>query len=224
MKKVLLPVIATLVTASIGAAALTACSLEEAEGPGELGPVEISEYQGERLSSVNDFRENSIRGPQHVDIETYTLQIGGLVDEPMSYTYDEVVTGNENYTKFVTLNCVEGWSVDILWEGVLVKDLLEKSGIPPEATTVIFRAYDEYSTSLPLDFVLENDIMLAYKMNDITIPPERGFPFQLVAEDKWGYKWIKWVTAIELNEEGYIGYWESRDYSNDASLDEGFIQ
>ena len=217
-------VIAMLVVLASGPALLTSCSPEKSAGPEELGPVEIREYQGERLSSVKEFRENSIRGPQYIDIENYTLEIGGLVNEPKSYTYDEVISGNDNYNKLVTLNCVEGWSVDILWEGVLVKDLLEKSGISPEATTVVFYAYDEYSTSLPLDFVLDNNIMLAYKMNDITISPERGFPFQLVAEDKWGYKWIKWVTAIELNEKGYVGYWESRGYSNDGSLDESFFE
>ncbi len=221
MKKSILFMIVFVTVISFGAAALTACSLED--GVTNLGSVEVREYQGERLSSINDFRENSIRGPQHVDIEGYTLQVTGLVDEPKSYTYDEVVSANDNYTKLVTLNCVEGWSVDILWEGVLVKDLLEKSGISSNATTVVFYAYDEYSTSLPLDFILDNNIMLAYKMNDVTIPPERGFPFQLVAEDKWGYKWIKWVTAIELNEEGYYGYWERRSYSNDGSLDESFF-
>ncbi len=223
MKKVLLFITILLAALSIVVVTITACSGGDMEKPGELGAVEITEYQGEKLSSINDFWENSIAGPQHINIDSYTLQIGGLVNEPKSYTYDEVISGNNNYSKLVTLNCVEGWSVDILWEGVLVKDLLEKSGIPLEATTVIFRAYDEYSTSLPLDFVLENNILLAYKMNDITIPPERGFPFQLVAEDKWGYKWIKWVTAIELNDTGYSGFWEERGYSNDASLDEPFF-
>jgi DMSO/TMAO reductase YedYZ molybdopterin-dependent catalytic subunit len=175
MKKIILLAVAFLVVASFSATALTACSLEGSDKPEELGPVEIRGYQGERLSSINDFRENSIRGPQYIDIESYTLQVVGLVDESKSYTYDEVISGNDSYTKLVTLNCVEGWSVDILWEGVLLKDLLEKSGISPDATTVIFYAYDEYSTSLPLDFVLDNNIMLAYKMNDVTIPPER-FP------------------------------------------------
>ncbi|MFC1920579.1 molybdopterin-dependent oxidoreductase [Chloroflexota bacterium] len=224
MKKISMLLVALLAAASVSAVVITACSGGEMKKPDELGAVEITEYQGEKLSSVNDFRENSIAGPQRVNIDSYTLQIGGLVNEPKSYTYNEVISRNENYSKLVTLNCVEGWSVDIAWEGVLVKDLLEKSGIPPEATTVIFRAYDEYTTSLPLDFVLDNNIMLAYKMNDITIPPERGFPFQLVAEDKWGYKWIKWVTAIELNDVGFVGYWESRGYSEDGSLDESFFR
>jgi DMSO/TMAO reductase YedYZ molybdopterin-dependent catalytic subunit len=114
---------------------------------------------------------------------------------------------------------VEGWDVTILWEGVLLKDLFNETGIKPETNTVIFYAYDGYSTSLPLDFILKNNILLAYKMNGYTLLPERGFPFQLVAESKLGYKWIKWVTAIELSSnESYKGYWESRGYSNEADI------
>ncbi|TRZ50143.1 hypothetical protein D4Q80_00830 [bacterium] len=62
-------------------------------------------------------------------------------------------------------------------------------------------------------------------MNKITLPPERGFPLQLVAESKWGYKWIKWITEIELSDDiNYRGFWESREYSNDADLDKGFFE
>lgn len=190
--------------------------------PIELEGVEVREYQGEKLSSVNDFRENSISGPQEVPIEEYTLEIGGLVNDSKKYSYDEVL-GRQSYIKKVTLYCVEGWDVAILWEGVLVRDLLEEAGPKPEANTVIFYAEDGYSTSLPLDYVMERDIIMAYKMNGVTLPPERGFPFQLVAEDKWGYKWIKWVTGIELSDDpDYRGFWESRGYSNSGNLNESF--
>lgn len=192
---------------------------------GELEPVEIREYEGEKLSSVDDFRENSIKGPQYIDTETYQLEITGLVENPMSYTYDEVIEGYEHYKKVVTLDCVEGWSVTILWEGMLVRDLLEKAKPLPEAKVIIFHAYDGYTTSLPLNYIMNRDILMAYMMNEITIPQERGFPFQLVAESKWGYKWIKWITAIELSDDvNYRGYWESRGYSNTADLDKGFFE
>ncbi len=190
----------------------------------ELEKVEIREYEGEKLSSVNDFRENSIKGPQYVDIEDYTLQITGLVENPEEYIYDQVINGNQNYTKLVMLDCVEGWSVRILWEGVLVRDLINKSVPLSEANTVIFHAYDGYTTSFPIEYIMDNDIIMAFKMNDITIPPERGYPFQLVAESKWGYKWIKWITKIELSDdEDYRGFWESRGYSNSGDLDKSFF-
>jgi DMSO/TMAO reductase YedYZ molybdopterin-dependent catalytic subunit len=56
-------------------------------------------------------------------------------------------------------------------------------------------------------------------MNGLVLPPERGFPFQLVAESKYGYKWIKWITEIELSDNvNYKGFWESKGFSNDAGL------
>ncbi len=189
-----------------------------------LAPNEIREYEGEDLSSINAFRENSIKGPQEIDVESYTLIITGLVTNPTNYTYDEVLDRYQNYKKVVILDCVEGWSVTILWEGFLVRDLLIKADPLANAKVVIFHAYDGYTTSLPIDYVMDSDILMAYKMNDVVLPPERGFPFQLVAESKWGYKWIKWITEIELSDDvNYRGYWESRGYSNSADLDKSFF-
>ncbi len=191
----------------------------------QLEPVEVRDYEGEKLSSINDFRENSIKGPQHVDTESYRLKITGLVTNPEDYTYDEVINNNQNYKKVVTLDCVEGWSVTLLWEGLLVRDLLAEAAPLPDARVVIFHAHDGYTTSFPIDYVMNSDIIMAYKMNDVILPPERGFPFQLVAESKWGYKWIKWVTEIELSDDiEYRGYWEQRGYSNSGDLDKGFFE
>jgi len=185
---------------------------------------EEREYQGKKLSSAKDFRENSIEGPQHIDKDKYRLKLTGLVESPKTYTYDEVIQ-HPNYQKVIPLDCVEGWSVSILWEGVLVKDLIKETGADPKAKTVIFFAQDGYSTSFPLNYVMENDIMLAYKMNGLALPPERGFPFELVAEGKWGYKWVKWITKIELSDdENYKGYWESRGYSNEGDLNQSFFE
>jgi DMSO/TMAO reductase YedYZ molybdopterin-dependent catalytic subunit len=187
--------------------------------PRMLYPEEIREYEGQNLSSISDFKENSIPGPHDVNISTYRLVITGLVNDTVEYSYDDVVNGFQAYQKVVTLHCVEGWSVDILWEGFLLEDLLSEVEIDSNATVVIFYAYDGYSTSLPLDYIFDNDILVAYKMNGLTLPTERGFPFQLVAESKYGYKWIKWITQIELSDnEDYRGYWERRGYPNDAGV------
>ena len=191
----------------------------------ELEAVELTEYQGESLSSIYDFRENSIKGPQYVSREKYRLVVTGLVNNTYNLSYDEILNSFNSSKRVITLFCVEGWEVKILWEGIMVKDLLNLADVTPEANTIIFRAYDGYSTSFPLDYVISNNIIMAYKMNNVTIPAERGFPFQLVAESKWGYKWIKWITTIELSDDPeYRGYWESRGYSNSGDLDKGFFE
>lgn len=192
------------------------------DGSGEslssLAAAQITEYNGAKLGSIEDFRENSIKGPQYVDIATYKLTVDGLVEKPAAYTYDEVLA-NPKYTKVVTLYCVEGWDVTILWEGVLLKDLFDKSTLSGNANTVIFHSTDGYTTSLPLQTILDKNLILAYKMNEVVLPPERGYPFQLVAEDKLGYKWAKWIDRIELSDDAdYKGYWEKRGYDNEADL------
>ncbi|MDD5112163.1 MAG: molybdopterin-dependent oxidoreductase [Candidatus Altiarchaeota archaeon] len=192
--------------------------LQPSEEIQKLQSVEVRNYEGKDLSSIADLPENSIKGPQYVNIANYSLMVYGLVEHPRNYTYDEVLSRNR-YSKVVTLNCVEGWSVDILWEGVLVNDLFDDAGVLDSANTVILYAYDGYSTSFPISYIRDNRIMLAYQMNNVTLPAERGFPFQLVAEDKWGYKWIKWITKIELsNDSSYEGYWEQRGYSQFGDL------
>ncbi len=187
--------------------------------PKKLYPGEILEYEGLDLSLINDFRENSIRGPQQINESTYSLAITGLVNQTIEFSYNEIINDFQKYQKVTTLHCVEGWSVTILWEGFLLEEILEKAEISPDSEVVIFYAYDGYSTSLPLDYIKNQEIILAYKMNGVVLPPERGFPFQLVAESKYGYKWIKWITEIELsNDLSYRGYWETRGFSNDASI------
>lgn len=184
----------------------------------ELAKSEVIEYEGQDLSSLTDFRENSIKGPQYIDVAAYSLTIDGLVEQPAALAYDEVLD-NQKYTKVVTLHCVEGWSVDILWEGVLLADLFEGVDVQASADTAIFYSVDGYSTSLPLQTILEKQLMIAYKMNGVVLPPERGFPFQLVAEDKLGYKWIKWITRIEMSDDAdYKGYWEQRGFDNEAEV------
>lgn len=187
--------------------------------PRQLYPSEVTEYEGENLSSISNFRENSIGGPQYVDNSTYRLKVTGLVNRTLEFTYSQVLESFQKYQKVVTLHCVEGWSVKILWEGFLIEDLLNQAGVDPNATTVIFHAYDGYSTALPLDYLTSKDILIAYKMNDVTLPPERGSPFQLVAESQFGYKWIKWLTEIEVSDDSsYLGYWEKRGFPNNATV------
>jgi DMSO/TMAO reductase YedYZ molybdopterin-dependent catalytic subunit len=193
---------------------LTVLSMAQA-GP-DVERVEVREYQGEKLGSVDEFRENSIRGVQTIDQETYALVVDGLAAAPASYSYAKLQTMTHT-AKLVTIHCVEGWSVKALWEGIALPELLALAQPTGDANTIIFHAADGYTTSLPLDFVVEHNLIIADHINGIPLPPANGFPFQLVAEDKWGYKWIRWLTRIELsNDPEYEGFWERRGYNNNG--------
>jgi DMSO/TMAO reductase YedYZ molybdopterin-dependent catalytic subunit len=184
--------------------------------PTPLKPAEVREYHGEKLDSISQFEENSIKGPQRIDIAAYRLKVTGAVAKAASYRYQDVLA-RPSFAKVTTIHCVEGWDVKVLWEGILLKDLIAESAPRSAAVTVIFKSADGYSSSLPWEYIRRKNILLAYNMNAIPLPEERGYPFLVVAEDKWGYKWAKWVTEIELSTDpNYRGYWESRGYSNNG--------
>jgi len=187
--------------------------------PKVLYPTEITQYQGKNLSSISNVYENAIAGTQHINQTTYRLTVTGLVNKTLQSTYDDVVNNHQKYQQVVTIYCVEGWNAKILWEGVLVKDLLQDAGVSPNATVVIFHASDGYTTALPMDYIVQNNIMIAFKMNGVVMTPQIGWPFMLVAQSQYGYKWIKWITEIEASSNtNYLGYWESRGYPNDAAV------
>jgi DMSO/TMAO reductase YedYZ molybdopterin-dependent catalytic subunit len=189
----------------------------------EPDSVEIREYQGLPLDTFFRAYDNSIKGPQHVDVETYRLEITGLVEEPQALRYDEVLAlGTER--RLVTLYCVEGWRERLVFEGVALEKILERAAPVPSAATLILHAVDGYSTSLPYEDVERLDLMLASKINGRVLDEVRGFPFQLVAESKLGYKWIKWVTRIELSDAPYEGFWERRGYPNEADVPDRWLK
>lgn len=196
------------------------------EPSGDYMDNEVSEYSGITLTPISVYIQYldahpdvAIKGVQNIDKATYRLNITGMVESPQLVTYDEVVDGFSSKLEVATLPCVEGWSVTVLWEGVPIVDLLNHYGMSSEANTIIFIAADGYSSSLPLEYIKDNNLMIAYKMNNITLTPKLGWPFFLVATNQYGYKWVEWITEINVsNNTNYLGYWESRGYPNDAPV------
>ena len=190
-----------------------AASSEERRESGEL-----KSYQGVALGSVNDFRENSIGGVRKVNLNKYRLRIDGLVTKPQSYTYQDLKTF-PHQKKIVTVHCVEGWQVTVLWEGIPIREFIKRAGVDAKVNTVIFHGVDGYTTSLDFKTVADKNLLLADSANGISIPAKLGFPFILVAEDKWGYKWARWVERIQFSDKaGFRGYWEQRGYNQKGDI------
>jgi DMSO/TMAO reductase YedYZ molybdopterin-dependent catalytic subunit len=210
--KYLIWTLAMLVAAGLtaGGGPLAICAMAQAER-------EVREYQGKRLDPFDRAYDNSIKGPQRVDIKTYRLQITGLVHVPQSLTYQEVLR-LPVVKRAITLYCVEGWNEHLLFEGVRLADLLALAKPKKGVRFIILYAVDGYSSSLTYDYATRLDIMLAAKINGRVLDAKRGFPFQVVAESKLGYKWVKWVTRIELSDKPYKGYWEQQGYDNEADV------
>jgi DMSO/TMAO reductase YedYZ molybdopterin-dependent catalytic subunit len=184
------------------------------------GEVEATEFMGKKLTPINEQRNNALRGTQVIDAATYTLTVDGLVNNPLSLSYADL-EAYPQVSRLFDLNCVEGWSFTGKWTGPELAAIFADAGVKPEAQIAIFYTADvpEGYGSLDLNYLREKNIIIALKLNDITLPEERGFPFQVVAEGKFGYKWAKWVTRIELSSDtAFRGFWESAGFSNNADI------
>ena len=196
---------------------IATCSPSYTPPPGE---VEATEFMGVQLTPISQQRNNALAGTQVIDKDTYQLVVDGLVDDALSLNYSDLLAYPQ-ISVLVDLVCVEGWRFTAKWTGPALNSIFADAGVQPEAKIAIFYSTDSPVgyTSLELGYIQDNNITIALKDNDITLPPDRGFPFQVVAEGKWGYKWAKWVTRIELSSDTtFRGYWESRGYSNDADI------
>jgi len=179
--------------------------------------AEIRSYEGTALDPFDRKYDNSIKGPQRIDKNAYRLEVTGLVEKPLKLTYDEVLA-LPHVKKVFTLHCVEGWDETLLYEGVYLRDILKNARPKSGVKTVIFYAADGYSSSVPYDYAKKKDIIVGAKINGLVLDAKRGFPFQVVNDGKLGYKWVKWLTKIELTNKDYRGFWERRGYSNDADV------
>ena len=184
------------------------------------GEIEATEFQGIKLTPINKQNNNALAGTQHIDQATYRLTVDGLVDHPLSLSYADL-QAYPQISQLMKLNCVEGWNFTAKWTGPALSAIFAAAGVQSGAKIAIFYTADVPAgyTSLDLSYIDDNNIIIALKDNDITLPADRGFPFQVVAMDKYGYKWAKWVTRIELSSNtNFRGYWESNGYNNNADV------
>jgi DMSO/TMAO reductase YedYZ molybdopterin-dependent catalytic subunit len=183
-----------------------------------LPEIEAGIFQGVALTPISQQGNNAIKGTQVIDRESFRLVVNGLVEKNITLTYSDLLLFPA-YSMVAYMPCVEGWGFYAKWTGFRVYDLLDSAGVTGGGDYVVFYSSDGYSTGLPLSYLFDRHILLAYGLNDVTLPMDRGFPLQLVAESKYGYKWAKWIVRLEVVRGEVDGFWESRGYSNSA--DEG---
>jgi DMSO/TMAO reductase YedYZ molybdopterin-dependent catalytic subunit len=184
------------------------------------GEVEAVEFLGKKLTPIDQQNSNALNGPQVIDKTTYKLVVDGLVDKALSLSYADL-QAYPQISKLMDLDCVEGWNFTAKWTGPALSAIFKDAKVKPDAKIAIFYSADvpDGYSSLDLSYINEKNIIVALKLNDVTLPVNRGFPFQVVAESKFGYKWAKWITRIELSSDAtFRGFWESNGYNNDADI------
>jgi DMSO/TMAO reductase YedYZ molybdopterin-dependent catalytic subunit len=147
-----------------------------------------------------------------VDLRTWTFRCFGLVEEPVSWTWQEFL---ELPRVEVTsdVHCVTRWSrYDNRWEGVAVSEILRRVWVKDEATAVMVHAEQEYTTNLLLDDLRSDGVLLAIKHDGRDLPDEHGGPCRLVVPRLYFWKSAKWVRGFEFMDVNAPGFWEVNGY------------
>lgn len=114
-------------------------------------------------------------------------------------------------------HCVTRWSqLDMHWRGVRVRDLLALAKPLENAKFATMHGYDGYTTNLPLEALLDDDVLIAHQWNGQLLTRDHGGPARMVVPKRYAWKGAKWLKAIELHEHDRPGFWEVRGYHNDA--------
>lgn len=150
------------------------------------------------------------------DLATWDFKIYGLVESPQQWTWDE-------FQKLPRVNvrsdihCVTRWSrYDNLWEGVSVREVLDRAKVRPEARHVIAHAEQGFTANLPLTELLTDDVLLADRHDGESLTPDHGWPLRLVVPRRYFWKSAKWIRALELTDRDAPGFWERNGYHNEA--------
>lgn len=153
-----------------------------------------------------------------IDLKKWSLVIDGEVENPLELSWNDVLElpKVESVSDF---HCVEGWSVlGLKWEGVRFKYIVDLVKPNASAKFVSFECADGYTTSLSLKELLEENVLLAYKLDGKPLEEGLGAPLRLVVPDKYAYKSAMWITRVSFTSKKELGYWERRGYSDTADV------
>ena len=205
----------------LGMAALGAAGI--AFGSGIQGTV--SKVLGSKLRSLlpggDHFRIYTITGSYpEVSRERYRLEVTGLVQHPLTLTMDDL-EAMPRVALVRDFQCVTGWRVpSVHWEGVRLADVLDRAGLHPAAKALTFESYDQADTeSLTLDQARLPDVVVALRMLGGPITTEHGGPVRLYVAPMFGYKSIKWLSAIRVVDVVQPGFWERNGYPVNGWID-----
>lgn len=167
-------------------------------------------------TQVHDFPVLDIGQSRPLSTAEWRLQLWGLVDEPQMLDWSALNALPQTVMNS-DFHCVTRWSrLDMPWTGVLARLLVGRVRPRDEAKFVTLHGYDRYTTNLPLEALLDDDVIVAHSVFGKPLSHEHGGPVRLVVPKRYAWKSAKWLTGIEFHAEDRPGFWEVRGYHNDA--------
>lgn len=178
--------------------------------------VAIVSNIGSSITPNDQFFTRSIAEGPRIDVDAWRLNVDGYVERNLTLGYKNIAS-LPSVSVTCTLKCPSGGSGTAVWRGVPLNMIIQMGKPKAGAREVVSYGADGYSSSLTLDEINDR-VLLAYEMNGVPLPQDQGYPLRLVVPDNYGYKWVKWITHIEVVNYDYKGYWESRRWSDNAKM------
>jgi DMSO/TMAO reductase YedYZ molybdopterin-dependent catalytic subunit len=151
-----------------------------------------------------------------ISLSEWRLDVGGLVENPKSFTWEEF-NSLPQFEDVSDFHCVTTWSkFDARWSGVAFFTLADIVRPKPGAKYVLFGSYDNYTTNVRIEDLMDDDVLIASKYDGKPLPREHGGPVRIVIPKLYAWKSAKFVRSIEFRAEDKPGFWETRGYSNTA--------
>ncbi len=174
------------------------------------------------ITPNDEFYVTSYRSPPTIRVNDWSLSIKGLVDRPITLTYQQLLA-KPTVSQIVTLECVGNTVAGEFmstadWEGVPLRSLLEEAGAVANAYDVVFRAADGFSDSIRFERAMAGDVMIAHRMNGVPLPLGHGFPARMIVPGHYGMKHVQWLTEIEIVTEDYKGYYAKKGWTDEAVI------
>ena len=150
------------------------------------------------------------------DLATWDLRVWGEVEQPLRLTWEEF-TALPATDITLDIHCVTRWSrFDTSFRGVRWRELATLVRPRPSARFVVAHAEQGFTANVPLEFLEDEQALLAYEADGEPLTPEHGWPLRLVVPRKYFWKSAKWLRGIELLDHDQPGFWERYGYHNDA--------
>lgn len=150
------------------------------------------------------------------DPATWDFKIWGQVKEPKQFSWPEF-SSLPTVEQVSDMHCVTRWSkFDSRFEGIPIGEVMKHVELLPEANYVLVHAAPSYTTNLPLEALLAEDVMFALKYEGEPLTPEHGYPVRLLVPQLYLWKSAKWVRGLEFLAEDRPGFWEQYGYHNNG--------
>jgi DMSO/TMAO reductase YedYZ molybdopterin-dependent catalytic subunit len=154
--------------------------------------------------------------PHALTVTNWSLNVHGAVRNPFVLSFADLLKMPQQ-DQLNDIHCVTSWSkLGMTWRGVPFRAVAERARVEPDARFVVMECEQGFTTSLPVDALMDSDVLVAHTVDGTALPAEHGGPVRMLVPKRYFYKSAKWLRGLKFTKVDEPGFWEVRGYSNIA--------